>query len=61
MARRRFGRAWVRWRFAAEDFSVHRVRVTASQRALQRAHSGRKRTHEDYLTALRLCLTPNLL
>jgi hypothetical protein len=52
----RVGRAWGKWRFAAEAFTGHRTRTTARQRALRSAHSGKRRTHEDYLTALRLWL-----
>jgi predicted DNA-binding transcriptional regulator AlpA len=49
-------RAWGRWRFATDAFTGHRARPSAHQRALQSASTGTRRTHEDYLTALRLWL-----
>jgi hypothetical protein len=46
-------RAWGRWRFATDAFIGHRAPTSAHQRALNRAYTGKRRTHEDYLTALR--------
>jgi hypothetical protein len=55
----RVGRAWVKWRFACEAFIGYRVRRTARHRALMTANTGKRRAHEDYLTAIRLWLDTN--
>lgn len=56
-------RVWGRWRFACEALVGAKPRLTAAQRSLRHRNSGLKRSHEDYLTAVRLWLAtaPSLL
>lgn len=53
---RTVGEAWGRWRFACDAHLGEPPRLTASQRSLRRRLSGVKRSHDDYLTAVRLWL-----
>lgn len=56
---RRVGHVWGRWRFACDALLGERPRLTAEQQALRHRFSGRKRSADDYLTALRLWAATN--
>ncbi|MEJ7567433.1 MAG: hypothetical protein WKF41_04125 [Gaiellaceae bacterium] len=52
----RVGRAWETWRFACEIYTGKRPRPSARQSSLRSTYSGRRRSAEEPLTALRLWL-----
>lgn len=53
---RRVGYVWGRWRFACDALLGERPRLTAVQQSLRHQFAGRKRSYEEYVTALRLWL-----
>ena len=55
----RVGRAWGRWRFACEFFTGQREAESSKKFGIRRVMSGRLRSHEEYLSSVRLWLETN--